>query len=74
MTLELVQWMDGGWPAVETDTSRPVMKTPATKAKTLFKVVMPMRMAATLSIRSGRFHHFFEKVHLHCRLFWGLIL
>ena len=37
-----------GWPAMETDASRAVMKTPATKA--LFKVVKPTPVATTLSI------------------------
>ena len=31
-------WMDE-WPAMETDAGRAAMKTPATKAKDLFKVV-----------------------------------
>ena len=31
-------WMDG-WPGIEMDAGRAVMKTPATKAKDLFKVV-----------------------------------
>ena len=41
--------MDGG-PAIETDADRAVMKTPATKAKDLFKVVLPTPVATTLSI------------------------
>ena len=43
------QWMDG-WPAMETDAGRAVMKTPATKDKDLFKVVLPTPVATTLSI------------------------
>ena len=39
-----------GWPAMETDAGRAVMKTPATKAEELFKVVLPTPVATTLSI------------------------
>ena len=35
---------------METDAGRAVMKTPATKAKALFKVVKPTSVATTLSI------------------------
>ena len=35
---------------METDAGRAVMKTPATKAKDLFKVVLPTSVAVTLSI------------------------
>ena len=38
-----------GWPAIETDAGRAVMKTPATKAKDLFKVVLPHSLIPWLS-------------------------
>ena len=37
-----------GWPAMETDAGRAVMKTPATKAKDLFKVVLLTPVTTTL--------------------------
>ena len=43
-----LKWMDG-WLAMETDAGRAVMKTPATKAKDLFKVVLPTPVATTHS-------------------------
>ena len=53
-------WMDG-WPAMETDAGRAVMKTPATKAKDLFKVVLPTPVATTLSISRAVDNHLATK-------------
>ena len=53
-------WM-GGWPAMETDAGRAVMKTPATKAKDLFKVVLPTPVAITLSISGAVNNHLATK-------------
>ena len=39
-----------GWPVMETDAGRAVMKTPATKAKDLFKMVLPTPVETTLFI------------------------
>ena len=49
-------WMDG-WPAMETDAGRAGMKTPATKAKHLFKVGLPTPVATTLSISRAVDNH-----------------
>ena len=46
-----------GWPAIETDAGRAVMKTPATKAKDLFKVVLPTPVANPLSISRAVDNH-----------------
>ena len=54
------KWMDG-WPAMETDAGRAVMKTPATKAKDLFKVVLPTPVATTLSISRAVDNHLATK-------------
>ena len=54
------RWMDG-WPAMETDAGRAVMKTPATKAKDLFKVVLPTPVATTLSISRAVDNHLATK-------------
>ena len=51
-------WMDG-WTAMETDTGRAVMKTPATKA--LFNVVMPTPVTTTLSISRAVDNHLATK-------------
>ena len=48
-----------GWPAMETDAGRAVMKTPATKA--LFKVVKPTPVATTLSISRAVDNHLATK-------------
>ena len=45
--------MMDGWPAMETDAGRAEMKTPATKAKDLFKVLLPTPVATTISISRG---------------------
>ena len=50
-----------GWPAMETDAGRAVMKTPATKAKALFKVVMPTPVTSTLSISRAVDNHLATK-------------
>ena len=44
-----------GWPATETDTGRAVMKTPATKAKALFKVIRALasQKSTLISIPAG---------------------
>ena len=49
-------WMDG-WPAMETDAGRAGLKTPATKAKDLFKVVLLTSVATTLSISRAVDNH-----------------
>ena len=57
---KLVAWMDG-WPAMETDAGRAVMKIPATKDKDLFKVVLPTPVATTLSISRAVDNHLATK-------------
>ena len=53
-------WMDG-WPTMEMDAGRAVMKTPATKVKDLFKVVLPTPVATTLSISRAVDNHLAKK-------------
>ena len=53
-------WMDG-WPAIETDAGRAMMKTPATKTKASFKVVLPTPVATTLSVTRNVVHHLATK-------------
>ena len=50
-----------GWPAMETDAGRAVMKTPATKAEDLFKVVLPTPVTTTLSISRAVDNHLATK-------------
>ena len=50
-----------GWPAMGTDAGRAVMKTPATKAKDLFKVVLPTPVATTVSISRAVDNHLATK-------------
>ena len=51
-----------GWPAMEADAGRAVMKTPATKAKDFcFKVVLPTPVATTLSISRAVDNHLATK-------------
>ena len=46
---------------METDAGRAVMKTPATKAKDLFKVGLPTSVATTLSISRAYYNHLATK-------------
>ena len=46
---------------IEMDAGRAVMKTPATKAKALFKVVLPTSIATTLSISRAVDNHLAKK-------------
>ena len=50
-----------GCPAMETDAGRPVMKTPATKAKDLFKEMLSTTVATTLSISRAVDNHLATK-------------
>ena len=50
-----------GWPAIETDAGRAMMKTPATKAKDLFKVVLQTPVATTLYISRAVDNHLATK-------------
>ena len=43
---------------METDAGRAVMKTPATKAKDLFTMVLPTPVATTLSISRDVYNNF----------------
>ena len=61
-----------GWPAMETDAGRAVMKTPATKAKALFKVVKPTPVATTLSISRAVDNHLATKYSVICMLWTQL--
>ena len=45
------------WAAMETDAGWAVMKTPATKAKALFKVVLPTPVVTTFSISRAVKNH-----------------
>ena len=50
-----------GWPAKEMNAGRAVMKTPATKAKDLIKVVLPTPVATTLCISRAVDNHLATK-------------